>query len=157
MMTTIITLINPRIHISNVRYCWFPDSAMTRQDDADLDCQSTINVEILLKQDDKLSTASMSTTPEQQQEISYVEKLEGLPGDAVIETLKQTDVSVSHKWDPGTPGEHSLQTSGWIRVIKQIYGDVGCWFTISRKSRSGREVSIPNGFGALPQDREKWQ
>ena len=63
---------------------------IAREGGAGPDGQSNIDIDITLEQEDTPLTGNQNLTPEQQYEISYIENLEGLTGDDVIETLKQT-------------------------------------------------------------------
>lgn len=97
---------------------------MTREDDTDLDEQSTINIEIKLDQEDAPLTRYRNLTAEQQYEITYIDNLEGLTSDDVIETLKQTLT------DGKTPvirkrAVTALSDIGGIRVLDALESGMG--------------------------------
>ena len=63
---------------------------ITQEDNADMDRQSSINIEIQLEQTETLANEQQHLTAEQLYEISYIDNLEGMTSDDVIATLEQT-------------------------------------------------------------------
>lgn len=97
---------------------------VTREDGANPDAKSTINIEIMLEQEEAQLTSYRNLTPEQQYEIAYIDNLEGLTSDDVIETLKQT---LADEKDPviRQRAVTALSGIGGIRVLDALESGMG--------------------------------